>query len=99
MTFVKWRNYGYYSSYSYGVHTLAFEDVYGNTYWFSYDTLVAYRINGEFHILKNYWGTTTGKHLNWIDPDKSKRESQEDFDRRLSFLTCTDDVERMKFVS
>ena len=64
------RSYGNYSSDNYGVHCMTMEDDYGNQFWFSYDTLVAFRTKGEFHIVKNYWGTTTGKHLNWICSNK-----------------------------
>ena len=78
-------NYGNYSSENYGVHTLCFEDG-ANRFWFSYDTLVAFLINGEFHIIKNYWGNTTGKHLNWIDPDKSIREDQKTFEANYNRL-------------
>ena len=82
---VSWLNYGEYSSDNYGVNSLCFTDEVGR-YWFSYKTLVAFRINGEFHILKNYWSTTTGKHLNWIDSDKSRREDQEAFDANYERL-------------
>ena len=74
----KFFNYGEYSSDNYGAHTLCFEEG-ANRFWFSYDTLVAFRINGEFHIIKNYWGNTTGKHLNWICEDKKIREDEETF--------------------
>lgn len=84
---VKYWNYGNYSSDNYGAHTLAFEDANGNTYWFSYETLVAFRINGEFHISKNYWGTTTGKHLNWINDNKKIREDEETFNANYERLT------------
>lgn len=83
-------NYGNYSSDNYGVHTLCFE-IENNNFWFSYNTLVAFSINGEFHIIKNYWGTTTGKHLNWINDDKSIREDKTDFEnnyKRLSKNFC-----------
>lgn len=83
---VYWNNYGEYSSDNYGAHSLCFEDHVGK-YWFSYNTMVAFRIGGEFHILKNYWSTTTGKHLNWIHPDKSIREDQETFDANYNRLT------------
>jgi len=33
---------------------------------------------------KNEWGTTTGKHLNWIQPDKKKRVTGKEFDRIYS---------------
>lgn len=81
-----WHNYGRYSSYNYGTHTLCFEDEYGDRYWFSYNTLVAFQIRGEFHIVRNYWGTCTGKHLNWIDADKSIREDQETFNANYERL-------------
>ena len=72
-------NYGCYDNSNYGVHTLCFQDSYGDRFWYSYKTLVAYQIGGEFHITKNYWGTTTGKHLNWIDDNKDIREDAETF--------------------
>lgn len=82
---ISYYNYGNYSSDNYGAHTLCFNDG-GNEYYFSYNTLVAFRINGEFHIIKNYWNTTTGKHLNWINPDKSIREDSETFQKNLERL-------------
>lgn len=86
---IRYYNYGVYSSNNYGAHSLCFVTPTGK-YWFSYDTLVAFMINGEFHIIKNYWGTTTGKHLNWIDVDHSIREDRETFDNNLNRLieTC-----------
>ena len=82
---IRFYNYGDYSSDNQGAHSLCFETPSG-TYWFSYDTLVAFNINGEFHIIKNYWGTTTGKHLNWIDDDHSIREDRETFDANFNRL-------------
>ena len=87
MTNPKYYNYGNYSSDNYGVHTLCFMDNRGNKYWYSYETLVALLINGEFHIIRNYWGTTTGKHLNWIDSDKSIREDSETFQANFERLS------------
>ena len=86
MTHIKHFNYGNYSSSNYGAHSLCFVTPQGR-YWFSYNTLVAFRIGGEFHIIKNYWGSTTGKHLNWIDADHSIRESRETFEANLQRLT------------
>lgn len=61
-------SYGHYSSGNYGVNTLAFEDGKGNTFYFSYNTLVAFKIKyNELFVRENVWGNTTGKHLNWID--------------------------------
>lgn len=79
-------SYGRYSSDNYGVHSMTMKDEYGNQFWFSYNTLIAFRIKGSFHIIKNYWGSTTGKHLNWIDSDKSKRESMEEFEANYKRL-------------
>lgn len=50
----------------------AIRDTQGNEFFFSYQTLVAFRpIKGAFAgvvlVRKNEWSTTTGKHLNWID--------------------------------
>ena len=82
----KW-NYGNYSSDNYGSHTQAFRDNYGNNYYFSYNTLVAVETNeGEEIIHENIWGTTTGKHLNWINPDHSTRLSREDFNATINKL-------------
>ena len=85
MNNIRVYNYGNYSSENYGAHSLCFETPSGK-YWFSYDTLFAFTINGEFHIIKNYWGTTTGKHLNWIDNDHSIRENRETFDANFNRL-------------
>lgn len=79
-------NYGWYSSDNYGAHSLKFEDACGNEFWFSYQTLVAFRIKGEFHIVKNYWGPTTGKHLNWINSNHDRRESMEEFNENYERL-------------
>ncbi len=38
------------------------------TLWFSYQTLVAFRIGASpVYVIENSWGPTTGKHLNSID--------------------------------
>lgn len=86
-----WYNYGYYSSGNYGVHTLCFITEQGK-FWFSYSTLVAFYVNGEFHIIKNYWNCTTGKHLNWICSDKSIREDEETFNR--NYERCMRNVKK-----
>lgn len=43
------------------------------TVYVSYETVVAFRGPKGLRVIKNYWGPTTGKHLNWID-DGSKEE-------------------------
>ena len=86
----KW-NYGDYSSGNYGAHSMAIE-LGARTVYFSYDTVVAFRgknSNGEFFncVHSNDWGTTTGKHLNFIDGGskeaRSKRLNDEDFNKQL----------------
>lgn len=68
------ESYGNYSSSNYGVNALVFTDAKGVQFYFSYKTLVAFRIPGERVVCRqNDWGPTTGKHLNWIEPDKSRR--------------------------
>lgn len=54
------------------------------TVWFSYATLVAFRVEGSPPVVcQNMWGSTTGKHLNWADRgEKSSRVDRETF-RRL----------------
>jgi hypothetical protein len=47
----------------------------------SYETRVGFRLGPHLVVLRNYWGPTTGKHLNLIDPDKKIRVDQEKFDK------------------
>ena len=73
-------NYGEYASSNYGAHTLAFQDAKGNKFFFSYKTIVAFQKAGELMCCcKNVWSTTTGKHLNWLEPDHSNRLTYSDF--------------------
>ena len=73
------RSYGQYASDNYGAHTLVFTDSQGNSFYFSFKTLVAFISNKGLVCSKNYWGVTTAKHLNWIQPDKSKRVDSDTF--------------------
>ena len=73
-------SYGNYASNNSKANSMTMKDEYGNQFWFSYETLVAFQIRGEFHIVQNYWGNTTGKHLNWIDDRKYIRETREEFE-------------------
>ena len=88
---VSFTTYGNYSSNNYGVNALVFTDVNGIEYYFSYNTLVAFNhkslwADGGLVIRQNIWGNTTGKHLNWIDADKSKRVNTETFFEKLQEL-------------
>lgn len=50
------------------------------TIHFSYQTVIAFsHPSTGFVISENVWSTTTGRHLNDIDPDKSKRIPYGDF--------------------
>lgn len=81
-------SYGNYSSNNYGAHCL--KVILGTrTFYFSYETLVAFRgenSKGEyfFVIHQNDWGNTTGKHLNWICSDKSRRVDDKEFQKQLA---------------
>jgi len=66
------KSYGNYSSANYGVHTLLIS-IGRLTIYFSYDTVVGFSDNSEECFVKNQWGTTTGKHLNWLCPNKKER--------------------------
>ena len=94
MIIVRFWNYGQYSSDNYGAHSMAFEDAYGNKYWFSYSTLVAFQGKyTERYVRKNEWGTTTGKHLNWIDGgDKKNRLDSDEFKQKFEeVFGCKED--------
>lgn len=68
----KW-NYGHYKSDNYGGHSMAIQ-VGTLTLYFSYDTVVAYKEAGQLmRVSENIWTVTTGKHLNWLEPDKQLR--------------------------
>ena len=83
---IRFRSYGKYASSNYGAHCLEFT-VGNRSYYFSYDTLVAVFIPGKgIQCIQNYWSTTTGKHLNWIEPDHKKRLDAKSFDRLIESL-------------
>lgn len=65
----------------------------GITLYFSYETLVAVEANGKTVVIKNYWGPTTGKHLNAIDGGskeaKEARFDNDDFNNLIDSLKIT----------
>ena len=84
---VSFETYGNYSSNNYGVIALVFTDVNKVDYYFSYKTLVAFDHKSTGLVIReNIWGNTTGKHLNWIDDDKSKRVNENTFIDKLCEL-------------
>jgi len=57
------------------------------TIWFSYQTAIAFQApGGPIVVSGNLWGTTTGKHLNALQPDKKKRIAREAFEVQLQAL-------------
>jgi len=76
-------SYGNYESDNYGVNTLrvSYNSI---TIYYSYKTIIAYRdFTDGLVICENVWSVTTGKHLNWINPDHSIRLSYDDFQEKL----------------
>ena len=50
------------------------------TLYFSYETIIAFATpESGLIVSKNEWGTTTGKHLNYICPDHKKRVEFQEF--------------------
>jgi hypothetical protein len=85
-TLPNFQNYGNYSSNNYGVNSLVFTDADGNEFYYSYETIVAFRHKGgKLYCCENVWSNTTGKHLNWIQPNKSERLSYENFKSKFKW--------------
>lgn len=56
----------------------------GLTVFKSYDTIVGFQDREGLKVMKNYWSTTTGAHLNALDGgDKKSRLSSDEFDAEL----------------
>lgn len=82
-TRVSIRSYGDYSSDNYGAHSLRVS-IGSLELYFSYQTVVAFHSNKGRRVCENVWGTTTGKHLNWIDGgNKKSRLPSDQFDAEL----------------
>lgn len=57
------------------------------TLYFSYETVVAYEdLDTPIQVSENVWTKTTGKHLNMIDPDKTKRIPYDQFQKNLQAM-------------
>lgn len=83
---VKIFNYGNYKNDNYGSSRAV---VIGSlTLYFSYKTVVAVhdRQTGKRHISENTWGSTTGRHINCINRDKSIRLNRSDFEQKLNSI-------------
>lgn len=51
--------------------------------YFSYETIIAFSSPKRSATRKNDWSQITGKHLNAIEPDKSKRIDGSEFEKQL----------------
>ena len=62
----------------------------GNTdFYFSYTTLIAFRFRGFLVCSENVWSQTTGKHLNYIQPDKKLRTDTNTYNELVEQLLDT----------
>lgn len=61
-------------------------NVNNKSFWLSYETIVAFYADDKLVCSENVWSTTTGKHLNEIEPDKKKRIKHSEFEERLKNL-------------
>lgn len=53
--------------------------------WFSYATPIAFQVDHSgFVIRHNEWGSTTGKHLAYLSPDKARRIDGPTFEAQLA---------------
>ena len=60
------------------------------TFWWSYSTIIAFRVAPSIHpvVMVNYWGPTTGRHMNAIDGgNKATRVNRQEFMRQLEEVT------------
>lgn len=56
----------------------------GNTYLFSYKTLVAANVDGKFYRTSKFHSKTTSKHINsWLGKAKATEMPQEWFDNLI----------------
>ena len=78
-------NYGTYPSKNPNTQLVTIGDL---EIFFSYETPVAFRTSAEFVIRENVWGPTTGKHLNMISPDKSRRVPGDVFEAKLAEIAA-----------
>lgn len=52
-------------------------------FYFSFKTVIAFRIDAKLFIRENDWGPKTGRHLNAINKDPSIRLKSSDFENLL----------------
>jgi hypothetical protein len=80
---ISFGSYGNYSSDNYATHCLRL-NIGELTLYFSYKTVVAFSDGFTIYVSENLWGSTTGKHLNWIDDgNKKERLKRPEFEKLL----------------
>jgi hypothetical protein len=57
--------------------------------YFSYKTVIAFSSPNGLRIRTNVWGPTTGKHLNYLSADKTRRIEGSAFEKELAETLCT----------
>ena len=57
-----------------------------NRVYYSYSTIIAFRVDSHLYISENIWGTTTGKHLNYINSAKEIHIPNDEFNLLLDTL-------------
>jgi len=83
MNLPKISSYGNYNSSNYGAHTLLV-DMGSFVLYYSYETIVAYSDSQDGLVCSvNVWSNTTAKHLNFIQPNKKNRVSNDVFSTML----------------
>ncbi len=90
---VNLSSYGNYSN-NYGAHSMRIA-IGSLTLYFSYRTVVAFQDDGHsIKVIQNQWGSTTGKHLNFIDGgDKVSRLTPEKFNEELKAVLAAHNLE------
>lgn len=69
--------------YNYTIVELCFDSTVVNLY-LSYETCIAFEINGEKYVSENTFGTTTGRHINLAESDLGT--SRKDRLKRTDFV-------------
>ena len=67
---------------------MKFTDNHGREFYFSYSTLIGFRANpyADIVVRVNDFSTTTGRHLNFLEPDHKKRLSETAFNEALELF-------------
>ncbi len=52
--------------------------------YFSYDTIIGFSIKGFKQVIDHFYSNTTAKFQNEIDPEKTQRLEEQEFDQKLS---------------